>query len=87
MYDEHLYITLKPSRRVIIVSYKPLFKLLVDKNMSKADLRRLAEISPNTMTKLRRGEEVSMAILNRICNVLGVSYGDIMEYVPKKEDE
>ena len=70
-----------------MVSYKPLFKLLVDRNMSKADLRRLAEISPNTMTKLRRGEEVSMAILNRICNVLGVSYGDIMEYVPKKEYE
>lgn len=40
-----------------MVSYKPLFKLLVDRNMSKADLRRLAHISPNTMTKLRRGEE------------------------------
>ena len=65
-----------------MVSYKPLFKLLVDRNMSKADLRRLAEISPNTMTKLRRGEEVSMAVLNRICNVLGESYGDIIEYIP-----
>jgi len=64
-----------------MVSYKPLFKLLVDRNMSKADLRRLAEISPNTMTKLRRGEEVSMTVLNRICAVLGVSYGDIVEYI------
>ena len=64
-----------------MVSYKPLFKLLVDRNMSKADLRRLAEISPNTMTKLRRGEEVSMSILNKICSALQVSYGDIMEYV------
>ena len=69
-----------------MVSYKPLFKLLVDRNMSKADLRRLAEISPNTMTKLRRGEEVSMAVLNRICAVLGVSYGDIVEYVPKEAE-
>ena len=69
-----------------MVSYKPLFKLLVDRNMSKADLRRLAEISPNTMTKLRRGEEVSMAVLNRICNVLGVSYGDIVEYIPKEPE-
>lgn len=68
-----------------MVSYKPLFKLLVDKNMSKADLRRLADISPNTMTKLRRGEDVSMAVLNRICAVLGVSYGDIVEYVHTKD--
>ena len=64
-----------------MVSYKPLFKLLVDRNMSKADLRRLADISPNTMTKLRRGEEVSMSILNKICSALQVSYGDIMDYV------
>jgi DNA-binding Xre family transcriptional regulator len=70
-----------------MVSYKPLFKLLVDKNMSKADLRRLAEISPNTMTKLRRGEEVSLAVLNRICAVLGVSYGDIIEYVPQENKD
>ena len=70
-----------------MVSYKPLYRLLVERDMSKADLMKAAKISPNTMTKIRRNEEVSMAILNRICNVLGVSYGDIMEYVPKKEDE
>ena len=64
-----------------MVSYKPLFKLLVDRNLSKADLRRLADISPNTMTKLRRGEEVSMTILNKICVALGVTYGDIVEYI------
>lgn len=69
-----------------MVSYKPLFKLLIDRNLSKADLRRLADISPNTMTKLRRGEEVSMTILNKICSALQVSYGDIMEYIhPEKE--
>ena len=68
-----------------MVSYKPLFKLLVDRNMSKADLRRLVDISPNTMTKLRRGEEVSMSVLNRICSALQVSYGDIMEYIPDEE--
>lgn len=70
-----------------MVSYKPLFKLLVDRNMSKADLRRLADISPNTMTKLRRGEEVSMSILNKICSALQVSYGDIMEYVHLENSE
>lgn len=69
-----------------MVSYKPLFKLLIDRDLSKADLRRLADISPNTMTKLRRGEEVSMTILNKICSALQVSYGDIIEYIhPEKE--
>ena len=70
-----------------MVSYKPLYRLLVERDMSKADLMKAAKISPNTMTKIRRNEEVSMAILNRICNVLGVSYGDIVEYIPQKEDE
>ena len=68
-------------RLLTMVSYKPLFRLLVDRNLSKADLRRMANISPNTMTKLRRGEEVSMTILNKICVALGVTYGDIVEYV------
>ena len=52
------------------VSYKRLWKLLVDKEMSKADLRKKAEIAPNTMTKLRRDEEVSLAILSKICRTL-----------------
>ena len=64
-----------------MVSYKPLFRLLVDREMSKADLMRAANISPNTMTKIRRNEEVSMTILNKICVALGVSYGDIVEYI------
>ena len=55
------------------VSYKRLWKLLVDKKMSKSDLRKKAEIAPNTMTKLRRDEEVSLTI------------GDIVEYVPDAE--
>lgn len=70
-----------------MVSYKPLYRLLVERDMSKADLMKAAKISPNTLTKIRRNEEVSTAILNRICNVLGVSYGDVVEYIPKKEDE
>ena len=63
------------------VCYKRLWKLLIDKNMSKADLRRQAEISPNTMTKLRKNEMVAMPILDRICDTLEVDYGDIVEHV------
>lgn len=71
-----------------MVSYKPLFSLLMKRNMSMADLRHRANIAPNTMTKLRRGEEVSMTVLNKICVALGVTYGDIVEYVhPKAEAE
>lgn len=63
------------------VSYNKLWKLLVDRKMSKADLRKLATIAPNTMTKLRRDEEVTLGVLGKICKTLDVDYGDIMEYV------
>lgn len=67
------------------VSYKRLWKLLVDKEMSKSDLRKKAEIAPNTMTKLRRDEEVSLTILSKICKTLYADFGDIVEYVPDAE--
>lgn len=63
------------------VSYNKLWKLLIDKKMSKADLRKAANIAPNTMTRLRKDEEVSLSILARICEVLGVNIGDIMDFV------
>ena len=69
------------------VSYKRLWKLLIDKNMSKADLRRQAEISPNTMTKLRRDEMVALPILDRICETLGADYGDIIAHVEDAQEK
>lgn len=66
------------------VSYNRLWKLLVDRKMSKADLRKQAEIAPNTMTKLRRDEEVTLGVLGKICKTLDVDYGDIMEYVKEQ---
>ena len=63
------------------ISYNKLWKLLVDKKMSKADLRRATGIAPNTMTKLRRDEEVSMSVLVKICSVLNVNIGDIVDLV------
>lgn len=68
------------------VSYNKLWKLLVDKKMSKADLRKAADVAPNTMTKLRRDEPVTLAILGKICNVLECDYGDIMTYVPDRNE-
>lgn len=65
-----------------MVSYKPLWHLLIQRDMSKRDLMLLAGIAPNTMTKLRKNEEVAMSVLNKICKAMNVSYGDIIEYVP-----
>ena len=67
------------------LSYNRMWKLLVDKKMSKADLRKAADIAPNTMTKLRRDEAVNLAILSRVCKVLDCDFGDIIEYV--KDDK
>ena len=69
------------------ISYNKLWKLLVDKKMSKADLRKAAGIAPNTMTRLRRDEEVTLAVLTRICVVLDVNIGDVMEFVPEVPEE
>ena len=68
-------------------SYKKLWKLLIDKKMSKADLRRAAGIAPNTMTKLRRDEEVSMAVLIKICTVLNANIGEVMDLVPDANND
>ena len=63
------------------VRYNKLWKILTDRNMSKAELRKTAVIAPNTMTKLRKDEFVAMPILDRICATLNVDYGDIVEHV------
>lgn len=67
-------------------SYNRLWKLLVDKKMSKADLRKASGVSPNTMTKLRRDEPVMLSVLDKICKILDVNYGDIVDYIKDEED-
>ena len=67
------------------VSYNKLWKLLVDKKMSKADLRRAADLAPNTMTKLRRDEPVAMSVLEKICGAINADFGDIVQYVPEDQ--
>ena len=67
------------------ISYKKLWKLLIDKDMSAVELRLATEIAPNTMTKLRRDEEVSMAVLVKICTALNANIGDIMDLIPEED--
>ena len=66
------------------ISYKKLWKLLIDKNMSPVELRLATGIAPNTMTRLRRDEEVSMAVLVKICKALDANIGDIMDLIPEE---
>ena len=66
------------------ISYKKLWKLLIDKDMTPVELREKTGIAPNTMTKLRRDEEVSMTVLVKICTALNANIGDIMDLVPAK---
>ena len=66
-------------------SYKKLWKLLIDKDMTAVDLRLATGIAPNTMTKLRRDEEVSMTVLAKICAALNANIGDIMDLNPEEE--
>ena len=63
------------------ISYNKLWKLLIDKKMTASDLRKAAHVAPNTITKLRRDEDVSLDVLGRICAVLNVNIGDIMDFI------
>jgi len=67
------------------ICYNKLWKRLVDKKMSKADLRRAADVSSSTLTKLRRDEDVAMSVLRKICDFLDCNIGDIVDYI-KIED-
>ena len=63
------------------VSYNRLWKLLIDKNMSVAEPRKAADIAPNTVTRMKKDQEVTMSVLEKICAVLDADFGDIVEYV------
>ena len=65
------------------ISYKKLWKILIDKDMKKKDLQAAAGISWASVTKLSKGETVSMDVLIKICKVLNCDIGDVMELIPK----
>ena len=68
------------------VSYKKLWKLLIDKDMKKKELEQLAKVSHYTVSKMYRGENVTIDILERICKTLDCSLDDIVEFVPDEND-
>lgn len=68
----------------MIITYKKLWKLLIDKDMTKGDLSRAADVSASTISKLAKGENVNTEILQKICNTLKCNTSDIMEMVEEE---
>ncbi len=66
------------------VSYKRLWKLLIDRDMKKKELAELANLSTYTINKLNRGENVNTDTLAKICRALNCTFDDIMEVLPEE---
>ena len=65
----------------MIISYKKLWKLLIDRDLKKKDLREMAGISPSTIAKLGRNENINTEVIIKICKALDCNISDIMEIV------
>lgn len=69
-----------------MISYKPFQKMLIDKNLKKQEVLKLAGISNATMAKLNTNEYVSLEIIDKICAALNCQPGDLLEYIPEKQN-
>ena len=67
------------------VSYKKLFHLLIEKEMSNSDLQKQAGFSANIITRLKRNEYVKLQTIESICKVLNCRVDDILEFTPDEE--
>lgn len=69
------------------ISYKKLWVLLIEKDITRAQMRRDLKIATGTMSKLNKGEEVALSVLLRICEYLGCDIGDICSVVKTKKED
>lgn len=69
------------------LSYNKLWKLLIDKGMTKTEMRLKADISTTTLAKLEKNETVSMEVLLKICKVLNCNVGDIMDVINEETED
>lgn len=67
-------------------SYKPLWKLLIDRDMNKRELMAATGISKSTMDKMGRGEQVSLDIIDRICNYFECEVEDVISHVQNEKE-
>ena len=68
-----------------MIIYNPLWKLLIDKGLSKADFRNMCNISKQTLTEMNKNNAISFKTINRICNTLHCGISDVIEHIPDNE--
>lgn len=69
------------------MSYKKLWKLLIDMGINKTELHEITGLSPSTIVKLTKGENVNTDVLVKICKALNCTVEDIVEYVPESKED
>lgn len=69
------------------VNYKGLWKVLIDRELKKTEVRTALKISSSTFAKMNRNEYVSLEVLDKLCDYLSCNIGDIVEHVPSKEEK
>ena len=72
----------KREEVICIISYKPLFKLLLDKDMTKTQLREAVGFSSSTLAKMTKGEYVSLETIDNICQYLDCKVEEVIEILP-----
>lgn len=75
------------GKTTMAVTYKKLFKLLIDRDLKKQDLAEKAQISAATISKMAAGDNVTMEVVEKICRALDCSFDDIVEIVPVSSSE
>lgn len=68
-------------------TYNPLWKLLIDKNISREELRSALGFSFSTMTKMTKGQYISLEVLHRMCAYLNSQPGDLLQYIPDNKND
>lgn len=80
-YDKIKWYKILFGGHVMALSYNKLWKILIDKNMNKIQLKGAIGIGPGTLSKLSKNQRVSMEVLEKICKELNCNFGDIVDYI------
>lgn len=82
-FDDIICVIYESEVSIMAVSYNKLWKLLIDKNMKKMQLKEAAGIGSTTLSKLSKNQPVSMEVMIKLCGVLDCNIGDIMDVIEK----
>jgi DNA-binding Xre family transcriptional regulator len=75
-----LYLKYIKQQEVVMITYKPLLKLLIDRNIKKMELIEMANISNATLAKLSKNDYVALEVIDKLCKALNCKPGDILDY-------